>query len=67
MADVLVFESSLAQHDAQLNRVMTRIEAAGVMLNRVKCNINKEWLSFIGQLINKDGIRADSENTAAVI
>ena len=67
MDDVLVFGSSQAQHDARLNRVMRRIEAAGVTLNREKCEFNKERLSFLGHLIDKDGIRADPEKTAAVI
>ena len=67
MDDVLVFGSSQAQHDARLNWVMTRIEAAGVTLNREKSEFNKERLSFLGHLINKDGIRADPEKIAAVI
>ncbi len=64
--DVLVFASSQEEHDRRLAAVLQRLKEAGVTLNRVKCEFNKRSIKFLGHIIDKDGIRADPDKTAAV-
>lgn len=37
MDDILIYESSLEQHDTHLERVLQRVELTGLKLNRKKC------------------------------
>jgi ABC-type Fe3+-citrate transport system substrate-binding protein len=51
---------ALAEHDERLAKVMSRLEASDVTLNGVKYSaFRKPSMKFIGQLISKDGVRAD--------
>ena len=66
MDDVLVFGKDQEEHDRRLKLVMERLQAAGVTLNSSKCVFNKPEVKFLGNLISKDGIRADPEKTSAI-
>ena len=67
MDDVLVFGKDKKEHDERLIQVLRRIAAAGATLNPEKCEFGKKQLKFLGHVIDKTGIRADPEKTAAVI
>ena len=64
--DVLVVGADQKQHDERLTRVLERIESAGVTLNPEKCEFSKSSVRFLGHCIDKDGVRADPEKTAAI-
>ncbi len=64
--DTLIYGKDMAEHDARLAKVMERLEASDVTLNGVKCVFRKSSMKFLGQLISKDGVRADPEKTSAV-
>ena len=65
--DVLIFGSSKDEHDRQLIAVLQRLVEAGVTLNRDKCEFNKESIKFLGHIINKEGIRADPDETSTIL
>eukprot|EP00731_Ephydatia_muelleri_P004100 Em0002g276a len=44
----------------------TRLETAGVTLNKDKCSFGQESLKFLGHVIDKEGIRPDPDKTAAI-
>ena len=64
--DVLVVGTNQEQHDERLMRVLERIESVGVTLNPEKCEFSKSSVRFLGHCIDKDGVRADPEKTAAI-
>ena len=66
MDDVLIFGSTAAEHDARLNKVLRRVEAAGATLNKEKCSFGLDRLKFLGHKIDKNGISADPEKVAAI-
>ena len=66
MDDVLIFGSTAAEHDARLNEVLRRVEAAGATLNKEKCSFGLDRLKFLGHIIDKNGISADPEKVAAI-
>ena len=67
MDDVLIHGKNTTEHDARLNAVLKRLEAAGVTLNSEKCEFSKERVKFLGYVIDREGIRADPEKTTAIL
>ena len=66
MDDILIFCQTLEEHDVRLHRVLKKIKAAGITLNKSKCKFRKESLSFLGHKIDKTGISADPSKLIAV-
>ena len=67
MDDVLIFGRDQAEHDRRLQAVLTRIEKARVTLNPQKCEFRKDKLTFLGHVIDANGITADPEKTKAIV
>ena len=67
MDDVLIFGKNRQEHDARLHSVLQKILAAGVTLNKDKCEFFKDSLHFLGHKINKCGISPDPSKTAAIL
>ena len=66
MDDVLVFGRDKEEHDRRLHAALKRIGDAGATLNAQKCEFSKTTLKILGHIIDKEGIRADPDKTAAV-
>lgn len=66
MDDVLIHGRDETEHNTRVIAALKRIEAAGVTLNRDKCEFGKPCLKFLGHVLDQDGIRADPEKTSAI-
>ena len=66
MDDVLVVGRDQEQHDTRLTKVLERIESAELTLNAAKCEFSRASVKFLGHCINKEGVRADPDKTAAI-
>lgn len=66
MDDILVHGATEAEHDSRLDKVMQRIEAAGLKLNREKCLFKQKELRFLGHLIDQSGVRPDPDKVEAI-
>eukprot|EP00731_Ephydatia_muelleri_P021495 Em0014g86a len=64
--DVLIFGKTQEEHDQRLAEALTRIQSAGVTLNKDKCVFNTSTLTFLGHVLDKDGISADPGKTSAI-
>ena len=64
--DVLVYGKDSQEHDSRLIAVLERIRAAGITVNPTKCEFAKTQLTFLGHLINHNGISADPAKTSAI-
>ena len=53
--DILVYGKTQKEHDKRLTVVLQKIAAAGVTLNKDKCEISQAQVKFLGQLIDKHG------------
>ena len=51
----------------RLHAVLQVIQAAGVTLNKEKCQFSKDCLTFLGHVLNKDGVSPDPQKTAAIV
>ena len=67
MDDVLIFGSNNEEHDSRLTAALKRIQSAGVTLNPDKCEFRRNRVKFLGHLIDRKGISADPDKTAAVL
>ena len=66
MDDVLVYGSDRHEHDTHLDAVLTRIQNAGITLNKDKCEFAKNSITFLGHVINSDGVSPDPKKTSAI-
>ena len=66
MDDILVFGRDQKEHNTRLTAALERILAAGVTLNKDKCEFNKTSLIFLGHTIDGKGISPDPQKTAAI-
>ena len=57
--DLLIWGESSQQHDSQLMWVLNRARERNLKLNKQKCQIRKDKISYIGHTLTKDGIRPD--------
>uniref|UniRef100_A0A8C5D510 Gypsy retrotransposon integrase-like protein 1 n=1 Tax=Gouania willdenowi TaxID=441366 RepID=A0A8C5D510_GOUWI len=66
MDDILVWGSTMEQHDKRLHAVLERAEKAGVTLNMSKCEFGKRKVKFLGFIVSAVGMSPDPEKTQAV-
>ena len=66
MDNVVIFGKDQKEHDSRLTAALERIQAAGVTLNKDKCEFNKTSLTFLGHTIDGKGISPDPQKTAAI-
>ena len=55
--DVLVFAPTQQEHDIRLHAALAKIQAAGLTRNREKCKFNKERLTFLSHVVDKNDWR----------
>ena len=67
MDDVLIFGNTQQEHDRQLHSALSKIQKAGLTLNADKCEFNKSEISFLGHVINHQGISPNPQKTDAVL
>ena len=65
--DILVFGSTPAEHEHRLQAVLSRIKAVGITLNADKCQFSQTRITFLGHVLDKDGISPDPQKTAAIL
>ena len=59
--DIIVFGSTRAEHDANLDRCLQRLVVKGLRLNQSKCDFLRSTLSFFGQVFSEEGTRPDPQ------
>ena len=66
MDDILIYSETLDDHKTKVREVLAKLQAAGITLNKEKCQFSCTEVKFLGHLINEDGIQADPEKTSAI-
>ena len=66
MDDIVVFTATLEEHEAALDSVLERLEAAGVTLKPSKCVIASDRVEFLGYELSSAGIRPQKRLTDAI-
>ena len=64
MDDITVFERLAEEHDENLNRTVQVIKESE--LNKEKCEIKKDSLTYFGHVVSVDGRSPDPEKVKAI-
>ena len=65
--DILVFSDNEKEHEEHLQNTLARLTAAGVKLNKEKCEFRKKELDFLGFVVSKEGVKPDSQKIEAIL
>ena len=66
MDDVLVFGRNYEEHNKQLETVLQKLSESKVTLNREKCEFAQPEITFLGQVIDKNGVHPDPQKVEAI-
>lgn len=66
MDDIVVHGKDMEEHDLRLQKVLERVESAGLKLNKEKCKLRQKQLSFLGQVVDAAGVRPDPAKVQAI-
>ena len=66
MEDIFIHSCSTGEDDAHLERVLQRLQDARLTLNLQKCQFIQAQVKFLGQVVNKDGVRPDRVKVRAI-
>ena len=64
--DILVYGKDQTEHDTRLMAALEAIQKAGLTLNSEKCQFNQTCISFLGHIVNSEGISQDPQKTMAI-
>ena len=64
--DILIWGSTEEEHDANLRKVLERARQIGLKLNLSKCKFSARSVSFVGHTFTDEGLKPDTEKTAAI-
>ena len=64
--NVLISGKDQDEHDKHLHVILKKIQAAGITLNKVKCQFSRSSIKFLGHIIDADGVSPDPSKTEAI-
>lgn len=64
--DILIYSDNLLEHDMHVNKVLARLDAAGLQADIKKCEFNVMSTKYLGFIISTDGIRVDPEKVRVI-
>ena len=66
MDDILVHGKDLHTHDERLKQVLGILQNSGLTLNAQKCEFRRSSLTFLGHVINHEGVKPDPTKVSAI-
>jgi hypothetical protein len=67
MDDMLVWGENNEQHNERLIKLLERLRAIGLQLNKDKCKIGLTEIPYIGHLLSEQGVKPDPSKVDAII
>lgn len=64
--DIIIFGSTIAEHNANLKTIFERLRLYNIKLNPKKCKILKTEIIYLGHLITSEGVKTDSNKYKAI-
>ena len=65
--DLLIWGETDEQHDRRLKQVLERARQRNLKLNKSKCQLKLNEISYIGHILSEDRLKPDPKKTQAVI
>ena len=66
MDDIIVFGKSAEEHDENLKRTLQVMKESVLKLNKDKCQIKKDRLTYFGHVLSADGVSLDPRKVEAI-
>jgi len=66
MDDIVVYASSLREHDVKIQKLMNHLRNANLLLQPDKCEFLRREVAYLGHVIGNNGIRPNPKKLAAV-
>ena len=67
MGDIILVTSEFEAHLKLLETVLERLSEAGLTVNLDKCNFCRPELTYLGYVVNSEGLKVDPNKVAAVV
>ena len=64
--DILVWGTNKAEHDSRLIKVLDRAHLQNLKLNKTKCQLKKQEITYLGHILTKDGLKPDPKKKQAI-
>ena len=64
--DVIVFSTSIEQHVARLEMVLSRLQQKGLKAKLSKCQFFRTEVQYLGHRVSREGVATDPEKVSAV-
>ena len=64
--DILVWVSTLKEHDERLKKVLNRTRKNNLKLSFEKCEFRKQEITNVGFVLSSEGLKADPEKIRAM-
>nr|XP_034174769.1 uncharacterized protein LOC117601733 [Osmia lignaria] len=64
--DIVIYASSIEEHETKFNRLMARLREANLYLQPEKCELLKKEVAYLGHIITEDGVKPDPKKVEAV-
>ena len=64
--DVIVFSKTLEEHVVRLRVVCKKLKQEGLKLKPSKCGFFRQELTYLGNVVSKDGIQTDPKKVEAL-
>lgn len=65
--EIIVWGSSLEEHDQRLERVLETAQQAGVKFNKEKCQFGVTEVNYVGHILSSKGLKPDPEKVRAIL
>lgn len=65
--DIIVFGSTFDEHLKRVKEVLDCIHQAGLKLKPKKCQFFQQEVTFLGHVVNKDGVKPNPENISKIL
>jgi RNase H-like domain found in reverse transcriptase/Reverse transcriptase (RNA-dependent DNA polymerase)/Integrase zinc binding domain/Integrase core domain/Retroviral aspartyl protease len=65
--DILIYSENELEHQSHVEKVLTRLRAAGLQADIKKCEFSVTKTKYLGFIVSTDGIEVDPEKVEAVI
>ena len=67
MDGIVVYGCTEDDHDIRLDIILKKLSNAGITLNKEKCSFKQSEISFLGQIIGANCVRADPQKVQSII
>lgn len=64
--DIIIWGSTIQEHNEHLTKVMERIQKYGLKLNKTKCQFDVQEVVLLGDKLSAEGVQLDKEKIKAI-